>query len=412
MLTRIVLVVAAAGFMAVVAGAQTASQPATAPVASAPAAPTETWLRVVRDDVNVRSRPDVNSVPVVRVARNTSLRAVGLDPYGWYRVVPPEGVFSLVAAEYVDRRGPEAGVVSTRATGLRVRVGSLVREVDPLRSEVQMVLERGTPVRIVGEQGSWLKIEPPAGVYLWVSREQVEPVDEAAAARLPRPSLASRPAMAESAPVASRPAAPPDLTGPWGQKMLQVEAAVSAEARKPWTEQRWTDAIAQLRPIAEQREEPAVARLASAWITRLEQRTADQAAARDTEELVRRAARDQALHARELDRIERSRQATSGPVFAARGVLLRSRAVPDEDGRRLYRLEDPLTKRLEAYVEFVTPGKIDAEQMVGQYVGVRGPRRADATLGADVIRVEELVPFDADEATTRPARQERSPGID
>ena len=157
---------------------------ASAPSATTPAAAETIWLRVTADEVNLRSRPDANSVPVAQVERDTVLRGLGRDAYGWYRVAPPAGVFSYVAKEYVDRRGPIEGIVSVRSGTLRVRVGSLVRELDPLQSEVQVVLERGAAVRIVGEQGEWLRIAPPPGVCVYVSGEQVVMIGEDVAKRL------------------------------------------------------------------------------------------------------------------------------------------------------------------------------------------------------------------------------------
>jgi hypothetical protein len=166
------LAVVVGGFALVVGAAVPAAEgqvATTEPRAAGPQATTqptaeETWLRVTAEEVYIRSRADANSLPVARVPRDTLLHAVGRDPYGWYRIQPPAGVFSLVAAEYVDRRGPSAGIVSVRSGTLRVRVGSLVRDVDPLQAEVQTLLERGAAVQIVAEQGPWLRIVPAPGV--------------------------------------------------------------------------------------------------------------------------------------------------------------------------------------------------------------------------------------------------------
>ena len=401
----------------------------TGPLTSAPSVTTQAtaetiWLRVTADDVNVRSRPDANSVPVARVERDAVLRAVGRDSYGWYRLIPPEGVFSYVAKEYVDRRGPGEGLVSVRSGTLRVRVGSLVRELDPLQSEVQALLESGATVRIVGEQGDWLKIAPPAGVYAFVFGDHVEAIGEEVAVRESAPSaaaaqpVASQPAAVRTADVAdrpttqpadvstrptTRPADGPDLTGPWGQRLLLAETAIEVEGRKPLLEQSWTEAFAWLRPIAAQREAPMVARLAQAWTAQLTQRMSEQDAVRDAEEVLRRAARDQAQHERELERIERARQAASRSAFAARGELLRSDAVGARDGKRWYKLQDPVTKRVEAYVEVDPQSRLDAERLVGQYVGVRGRRRTEPGWGADVVRADEIVVLERAEPATQPA---------
>lgn len=380
-----------------------ASKPATQTAAG------ETWLRVSADEVNLRSRPDANSVPVVRVPHDTVLRAAGRDDYGWYRVRPPEGVFSFVAREYVDRRGPTEGIVSVRSGTLRVRVGSLVQDVDPLQAEVQTLLERGASVQIVGELGDWLKIMPPTGVYVYVAAQHVEPIaDQVAAGLRTIHTPASQPARLATA--TTRPAAEgPDLTGVWGQRLVAVEAFIEREARKPLAERSWSDALARLEPIATQREEPMVARLAEAWSTQLGQRTAEQEAVRAADEVQARSARVDGQQEREARRIERARRAATRPAFEARGVLRRSDALGPRDGKRWYKLLDPLTQRVAAYVEMQAEAEVDPEKLMDQYVGVRGVRRSDPALGADVVTATEIVVLGpegpATQAATRPARQ-------
>jgi hypothetical protein len=79
--------------------------------------------------------------------------------------------------------------------------------------------------------------------------------------------------------------------------------------------------------------------------------------------------------------------------------------VEPREGRRWYKLVDPLSRKLEAYIEVGPDLKADPETLLGQYVGVRGNRHADATLGADVVQVEELVVLQRDSTATQPARQ-------
>lgn len=368
----------------------------------------EGWLRVTAEEVNIRSRPDTNSLPVARVPRGTLLRALGRGAYGWYRVVPPEGVFSFVASEYIDRVSSTEGVVNVRSGALRVRVGSLVQDVDPQQCEVQVTLARGTRVQIVGEHGSWLKIVPPEGVQVYVAGQHVERVSAETAAEI---QPATRPARApggertaRAAGPATRPASGPDLSGTWGQRLTLVEAAIAAEGGKPAAEQSWSEALTRLKPIAAQRDEPMVAALAQAWITRLEERVADAAALRDAEEVIRRAARDRSLHERELERIERARQATTRPTLEIRGEVVRSLPLIERPGRRWYKIQDPGTKRIEAYIEVDETTSADPEKFLGQVVVVRGTRRIVPGIGAGVWQVEEIVPLEQGEAATRPAR--------
>jgi hypothetical protein len=350
------------------------------------------WLRVSADQVNLRSRADRNSLPVARLDRGQVLQAVGSE-YGWHRIFPPEGVFSFVSARYVDQLSETEGIVSVSSGGLRVRVGSELNEVDPLRTEVQALLPRGAKVHIIGRRDEWLKIVPPEGVFFYVADECVERISPETAASL-QPT-ATRPARPESDIAATRPAEGPDLSGPWGQRLSLVEAAIEAEGRKDALQQSWTKPIAELRPIAEQHADPAVARLAQRWISRLEQRIADQAALRAVRKLESEAERNQAQLDREMEQIRRARERAASPSeLVARGQLRESFALRGGISPP-YRLVDPITHAVVAYLEFPLVTDLKPAEYLGLYVGVAGEKRTDESFGADVIkvsRIEALLP--------------------
>lgn len=377
----------------------TAKPPASQPVPDAPY-----WLRVTADELNVRTQPDANSIVVARIPRDTVLRSLGLR-FGWERVEPPANTFCYVAAEYVRLEGDAEGVVATQTGGLRVRAGSHARDLDPAQSEVLGLLERGTRVRVVGRDGAWLRIGVPEGITFYIAGQHVQRIssDVAArleAARMPRPPDAAGPAPA-SQPVAAEPA----LTGPWGRKLAVVETDLMAEGRKPPLERDWARFVTQLEPLAAQREEPVTARLAAAWLLDLKQRIADQNMARATAELSERAARERAQHERELERIERLReQTTSRPATDAAGLLLRS-YLGGTATRYGFKLQDPVTQQVVAYLDLETAPDLDLAELLGQYVGVQGRRHPDADLGADVIQVRRIEAVRREEAASQPARQ-------
>ena len=141
------------------------------------------WLRVTADRVNLRSRADANSRIVARAVRDDVLKGVGQE-YGWFRVIPPPDVYSIVSADYIETVGENRGIVRV-VTTLRVRVGSDIQPRDPLLSEVQVRLPSGAEVRILGHlDDRWLKIAPPKDVYVYVFGDYVERIDEAEAQRL------------------------------------------------------------------------------------------------------------------------------------------------------------------------------------------------------------------------------------
>jgi len=373
------------------------------------------WLRVTGDRVNLRSRADLNSRIVGRANRDDVLEAVGRE-YGWHRIVPPDGVFSLVSASYIERVGGDRGIVNVDTT-LRVRVGSDVQPRDPMRSEVQTRLENGTEVQVIGAlDEDWLRIVPPDGVYVYISGDYVEQVGPEVAERLraakppsaSRPSVvtASRPTLPGLAEATTRPAEQPDLTGRWGKRLGWVLPAIENEERKPLVEQSWDGVLGHLQPIAAQREEPQVAKLAAAWIEKIERRTEEQAVARAARDVARQAERGKIRHARELEELRQAKDLLkTPPQFDARGVLRPSFVLPAGPYGMRYKLEDPFTHKVRAYVEFPTELGIDVGACIGKYVGVRGERQSQEGLRVPVLRVSHMTVLNPDQPKSPPARE-------
>ena len=108
----------------------------------------------------------------------------------------------------------------------------------------------------------------------------------------------------------------------------------------------------------------------------------------------------------ELERIRRARrEPTSREAFTAVGVLLSSYVTGDKTDTPRYKLQDPLTGRVTAYVEFPSQTGIDPRVYAGKYVGVRGEREARPGLGVAVIRVLKISVLDRRRPTSRPARE-------
>lgn len=380
------------------------------------------WVRINASDVLVRSRPDGNSTPVTQLQEDDVVRAVGLQ-FGWYEILPPTDVFSYVSAEYVDQLSGERGVVSVRSGTLRVRVGSNLRTLDPARADVQTRLERGTEVRILGKQGEWLKIAPPAGVHVFVAEHLAERIsDERALALRARRSNsdealaaggssaaagAGASAAGAAARIASSQPARPPVRGVWSERLALAEAAIEAEAARPVLEQSWRLPLARLQPIALQQEEPEAARLAEAWIAKLREREAQQKALRAVEEVMAQSADERARLARELEQLKALEERRGGP-FAAVGQLLESYAVSDTEIR--YQLLDPLRGRVVAYLAVDEALREAAGELLRSYVGVRGARRAAPELGADRIDVREIIALQrGGGATSRPTREAGRP---
>ncbi|MBK9118598.1 MAG: SH3 domain-containing protein [Phycisphaerales bacterium] len=389
----------------------TATQPTTPPQTQ-PATPTDAlWLRVTASELNIRVLPDPDSLVVARVPFGTLLRAIDVDTHGWYRVLPPTELFGYVAREYIQPDVDSTGLVSIQTGTLRVRAGSLVQRGDPVTLDVVARLERGERVRILAEDGDWFRITLPDVVRYYVAGTHITVIDADEAQRLLSQGAAVTAAPeSDDLPTPPPATAPtptgPDLGGAWGQRLVPIEKAVTTEANKPFAEQQWDELIVRLRPIAAQREEPLVAALAAGWLEQLERRVQQQETARRAEEILRRSDRDQARHEREMARLRAVRAAATRPAYTASGLLMRSLVAGTGGGADTvaFKLHDPLTRRLEAYLELNPTDRALATQWVGRYVAVSGERRTDATLGTAVVRVTALVDLsDTAVPVTQPA---------
>lgn len=351
------------------------------------------WLRVTAERVNLRSHADLNSRIVGRVGLDDVLEGCGAHQDGWHRIVPPRGVFSLVATQYIERVGDDRGLVKVD-TSLRVRVGSDIQPRDPLRSEVQTRLRRDAEVRILGRlDDEWLKIAPPDGVYVYISADYVEQISADRADRL-RAARAAPAASGQPPSPATRPTKQPDLSGPWGERLAQVLLRVSAEEKKPPADQSWDALADELRPIAGQRQEPQVARLAAAWLEKIDRQIEQHAVARATGQTTRQA---------EQGRVSNERE--QRPRFDARGVLRPSFALPPGPYGLRYKLQDPSTHEVTAYIEFPTELGLDIPACVGKYVGLCGEKQTVAGV-ASILRVTRLTVLNLDQPVGRPAREE------
>lgn len=386
---RVAMTVSAILAPAGIAAAQPASQPSSAQAVE--------WLRVRGDRVNLRARPDRNATIVAVASDGDILECVGGE-FGWRAVVPPAGVFSYVAAEFVELDADGRGRVKVEAGKLRVRVGSRVTELDPLRSDVQTWLANGAEVRVIERGEKWLKIEPPDDVVLYVADEYVAPASGAEARQRASRRAGGASGVTATAPAAGRAGESPQAAS-WGGRLEAAEAAIAAEMRRSAPEREWDAHLARMRELAAQRDDPLVAQLAAAWVDRINDRVAEQALLRRAAAVVRQSETESASSA------TTSRAPSSGPAdeVHARGVLLPSAVVGGAGGPSRYRLVEPVTRRLEAYVEF-DPG-LAGEKLLRRYVEVRGRRRYDPAAGADVIVAGVIEPVS--DAASQPASNRR-----
>jgi len=122
-------------------------------------------------DVYIRSRALPEAYTCGKISRSATVTVAGRDG-DWLKIVPPEGVFSVIAKSYVRRDADNWGTVT--GDNVRVRAGSspLLADTDAHYAE-QGHLNTGHTVAIIGEGSDFYKIVPPGGAYVWISARYV-----------------------------------------------------------------------------------------------------------------------------------------------------------------------------------------------------------------------------------------------
>lgn len=199
---------------------------------------------VVGNDVYVRSGPDQNYYPVTKLNAGVRVNVVG-DVYGWYKIDPPDGCYSLIDKTYVDKDPSGLGVVNGNAVW--VRTGS---ELSDAKYARQLKLDRGAEVRVIGETEGHYKIAPPSGAHVYIHASFVTevPADRLADApppgsRIPAPAedsmtideaTVATDAFIDDATVgADAPSEPPPAISAGTDEVAELEATTPAPTRVP-----------------------------------------------------------------------------------------------------------------------------------------------------------------------------------
>ena len=136
-------------------------------------------VKVTEENAPLYSSPGEENSYITGYLKSGDLLEVFLrTPDGWCAVRPPEGSFSWINADYVSQTGSDTGTVVSpdpaREVPVRVGAASILKS-----SDVQVGLENGRQVRILGEQTltgnkRWLKIDPPRGEFRWIRVASLE----------------------------------------------------------------------------------------------------------------------------------------------------------------------------------------------------------------------------------------------
>ena len=149
-------------------------------LAASPAAAQATRRVVVTAPIaNLRPVAADNVEILAQIEAGRMLVPLGPASGAWVPVEPPDEVSVWIYAELVRDGAAVVDKAQIRAgPGLSYRaIGSV---------------SRGTPIESRGRLGDWLKIRPPAGMPVWISRTAIAP----ASTNTPAPNLHLPPAVA------------------------------------------------------------------------------------------------------------------------------------------------------------------------------------------------------------------------
>ena len=357
----------------------------------APAEKTQYVGMVTGTDVYVRCNGSMTAYPCTKVSRPARVTVVGEPISGWLRILPPPGVFSAIAKEFVqaDPGGTKGVIAGDRVW---VRAGGDLRHQD--FEGLQKQANRGEEVQILGQIGEYYKIVPPEGVYFYISARYVRPVSEAPAVDQPAPATPVTPA----APAAPAPAPTvleriPSREGVTTAiaDFQALEAALKGEINKP-ADQRDLKALQgkfmALKVPAETRLQPYI----DYYVQYLEAVMSGQAKLKKFDELAKDCVEQQKLFEMKRAALEVILPPKDNMVrYSAVGVLTPS-AIYVGSGRapKRYAVRDAVTGAITAYAQSTT-GEVELQDYVGKLVGLLGPSKFDPELRITIVEVEHPV---------------------
>lgn len=143
---------------------------------------------VIAEKVEVRCGPGTNFYVTGYVNPKETVTVHRHDHGGWFMISPPKGSLSWIDAELVKKTGPDRGVVQVapqdgRPARAIVRIGS---QISDEHSFYGRELSNGDEVIILGEKTlstargpvRMFKIAPPAQEFRWLKGEFLLPVDQ------------------------------------------------------------------------------------------------------------------------------------------------------------------------------------------------------------------------------------------
>ena len=376
---------------------------------------------------------------VVGLVKKGDLVKVDEVIYGWFKVSPPDGTYSYIRKANVDAKGDgSVGLVNT--SGTRVIAGAVDGPGASYRR--QLDLNKDDRVKIVGDDGDFYRIEPPAKAFVYLPPGSLRRATPDELKKTPEPKVET--ANVDATPkvdttsaldkAIEKAAEPPStgISGAKGEPDTKVEpvAAVTVEPKVVTPEPKVVEPL-KPEPAADtaKADEPQIVLVSSsAVVQKIEKQfrsemtkpLEDQALV-ELETQFKTLLQDESLSSFDkrfagicLARVKRnatlvdalgalSMAKTEGgvtladitpkvpagaPKFDMVGKLTASAIYDGGELPRLYRLVDPTTKQTIGYVR---PGEaVSATESLGKLVGIKGESRYDPAMNLKVVDVVKL----------------------
>jgi len=296
--------------------------------------------KITGDNVNIRSGPGTNYYRCGQLNTGEKVTVVGTQ-FSWSQIKPPDGSFSWISQQYIriDAKDPNTGLL----TGDRVRVWAGSEHLEPMYStSFQVYLDIGDKVKLTGEEkGSYYKIEPPQGAYLWVLSKYTEPAESA---EEPEPNKVTEPTTEEI--TEPKEPAEPNQSEPkeksQQEKMLQkyhqLREQIKAEQEKELSRQDYSQIKAGLEKLAEDKELDQVSKYAEAYLKLIERY--DLAKAVENQLRLQSEHLSAAMEKIQKARDEKLRKIQNLGKYAVVGTLKASMIYGEESPLRQYRVVD------------------------------------------------------------------------
>ncbi len=381
-------------------------------VSSAQAAerPIQTVGEVNANDVYVRGGPSLNHYPLAKMNAGDRVSIVS-DSGDWYEIRPPAGVFSYISADYVDMAGGQEGVVN--GDNVRVRAGSVLADFAKLKYVVQTKLKKGANVTVLKRDADgFLRIKPPVGTTVWVSRKFVEPIPSGRSVPDLSPVMGTLVGDSDAGTVPATAIELAEADGAVSDDLSKIpetaqrtvltgiDTDARAELSKPIVDREFSALIERYQAVADKGKDTVSGRYALARVGQLTDMASVVATVKRVRSLGEQAdsKRKGYLEARAKIRSVRPPIPTE---LDAQGELRVSALYPPGSMPRRYRLIDRTgdIEKTIGYVELPPDSTIRVNDFLGRFVGVRAGAKRLQRGGIDpvpIFVVSELVLLNAD----------------